>query len=133
MTDAEWESLCDGCGKCCLQKYIDDETEQLYYTNIACNLLDKKTCSCKDYANRLSLDEGCTELLRDQIEALDWMPETCAYRLISQGKPLPKWHPLITGSKKAMHIIGQSAQANMVYQIDVINWEDHVIDPSKTR
>lgn len=131
MTDLEWESLCDGCGKCCLHKYIDDETDELYFTNIACNLLDLNTCSCKDYANRLRLDEGCSELRRDQIQNLHWMPETCAYRLIDQGKPLPKWHPLMTGSKKAMHVAGQSAQGNIVYQIDVVNWEDHITNKPK--
>lgn len=128
MTDEQWESLCDGCGKCCLHKYIDDDTQTLYYTNIACNLLDKKTCSCKDYPNRLNLDEGCTALHRDQIEKLHWMPKTCSYRLIAQGLPLPDWHPLITGSKKAMHNQKQSAKDQVVYLIEVINWEDHVVD-----
>lgn len=130
MTEIEWESLCDGCGKCCLHKYIDDDTETLYYTAIACNLLDKKTCSCKDYENRFERNEGCTSLARGQVKNLHWMPETCAYRLIDQGKPLPQWHPLLTGSKKAMHAAKQSARDIMVYKIDVIEWEDHIIGQS---
>lgn len=128
MTDVEWESLCDGCGKCCLHKYIDEETEELYFTNIACNLLDQNSCSCKDYANRFNCDVECTALIRDQIKNLDWLPETCAYRLIELGKPLPKWHPLLTGSKKAMHIAGQSVQGRVVYQIEVVDWENHIIN-----
>ncbi len=128
MTDEQWESLCDGCGKCCLHKYIDDETDVLYFTKIACNMLDKKTASCNDYANRLNLDEGCTSLLRSQLTNLHWLPETCSYRLIDQGMPLPRWHPLLTGSKKAMHEAHASVcSMDIVYLIEVQDWEDHII------
>ncbi len=104
MTDKEWESLCDGCGRCCLYKYIDSETKTLQSTNVACKLLNIKTCQCSHYEKRLErMKGGCIKLTRENITTLDWLPPTCAYRLLAQGKPLPSWHPLITGSKAAMH------------------------------
>lgn len=133
MTDAEWESLCDGCGKCCLHKLIDEDTEELYYTNIACSLLDDKTCSCKDYANRFSYDEECLKLTRDKIDEFYWLPDTCSYRLLAEGKPLPTWHPLITGSKEAMHAADESVREKVVYEIDVIDWEDHILNHPNRR
>ena len=132
MTDQEWESLCDGCGKCCLHKLIDDDTDDIYYTNVACSLLDCNTCSCKDYEHRFESDEECLKLTRDKIDEFVWLPPTCAYRLLAENQPLPKWHPLITGSKEAMHNAGESVKNKVVYEIDVINWEDHIINhPSR--
>ncbi|EAR56426.1 hypothetical protein SKA34_19805 [Photobacterium sp. SKA34] len=128
MTDQEWESLCDGCGKCCLHKLIDDDTDDIYYTNVACSLLDNKTCSCKDYPNRFESGEECLKLTRDRIDEFVWLPETCAYRLLAEGKPLPEWHPLITGSKEAMHKANESVRDKIVYEIDVIDWEDHILN-----
>lgn len=126
MTEEEWESLCDGCGKCCLHKLMDEDTDEVYYTNVACSLLDNQTCSCKDYPNRFASGEECTKLTRERIEEFNWLPETCAYRLLSQKEPLPEWHPLITGSKDAMHHCGESVRNKVVYEIDVIDWEDHI-------
>ncbi|KJF93397.1 hypothetical protein UB33_05690 [Photobacterium angustum] len=126
MTDQEWESLCDGCGKCCLHKLIDDDTDDIYYTNVACSLLDNKTCSCKDYPNRFESGEECLKLTRDRIDEFVWLPETCAYRLLAEGKSLPEWHPLLTGSKEAMHKANESVRDKIVYEIDVIDWEDHI-------
>ena len=128
MTNEEWESLCDRCGKCCLHKFIDDETEEVYYTNVACNLLNKNTCSCKDYQNRFESNEECLQLTRENIAECDWLPDTCSYRLLMKNKPLPKWHPLITGSQEAMHDAGMSVKDLVVYEIDVVDWEDHVIN-----
>ena len=127
MTNQEWESLCDGCGKCCLHKLIDEETEELYFTNVACNLLDVQTCCCRDYENRFSYNEGCLKLTRKNLPEFNWLPSTCAYRLLAEGKELPHWHPLITGSKKTMHEAGASVQNKAVYAIEVIDWEDHIL------
>ncbi len=128
MTEQEWESLCDGCGKCCLHKLMDEDSDEVYYTNVACSLLDDQTCSCKDYANRFESDEECLKLTRDKIDEFNWLPDTCAYRLLSEGEQLPEWHPLITGSKHAMHEAQQSVRNKVVYEIDVIDWEDHILN-----
>lgn len=127
MTDSEWESLCDGCGKCCLQKFIDDETNEIYYTRIACVMLDENTCNCKDYANRFKHVDDCLKLSRELVDQFYWLPETCSYRLLSEGKSLPKWHPLITGSKKAMHQGGFSAKDTMAHVANLDDWEDYII------
>ncbi|MGF1683331.1 YcgN family cysteine cluster protein [Photobacterium minamisatsumaniensis] len=128
MTDQEWEALCDGCGKCCLHKLIDDDTDEIYYTNVACSLLDNNTCSCKDYPNRFESGEECLKLTRDRIDEFVWLPETCAYRLLAEGKDIPEWHPLLTGSKDAMHKAGESVRDKIVYEIEVIDWEDHILN-----
>ncbi|MDP5254732.1 MULTISPECIES: YcgN family cysteine cluster protein [unclassified Vibrio] len=128
MSEDEWESLCDGCGKCCLHKLMDEDTEEVYYTNVACSWLNDQTCSCKDYANRFESGESCLKLSREKIAEFHWLPNTCAYRLLAEGKSLPVWHPLITGSKDAMHGAGESVKDQVVYEIDVIDWEDHIIN-----
>ncbi|SJL82786.1 YcgN family cysteine cluster protein [Vibrio palustris] len=128
MSEQEWESLCDGCGKCCLHKLMDDDTDEVYYTNVGCSLLDNDTCSCKDYENRFDSGEACLKLTRDKINEFNWLPDTCAYRLLAEKKPLPEWHPLITGSKTRMHTAGQSVRDQFVYEINVIDWEDHIIN-----
>ncbi len=127
MDTKEWESLCDGCGKCCLEKLIDDETNELCYTTIACQLLDPTTCDCKSYLSRFDIVEECLQLTKEQIDQFYWLPNTCAYRLLQEGKPLPDWHPLLTGSKKAMHQGHFSAKHNMVHLTSLDEWEDHVI------
>ncbi|MGF1765480.1 YcgN family cysteine cluster protein [Aliivibrio kagoshimensis] len=126
MTESEWESLCDGCGKCCLHKLMDEDSDEVYYTNVACSWLNSKTCSCKDYPNRFESGEECLKLTRDKIHEFNWLPETCSYRLLSENKPLPEWHPLITGSKSKMHAAKESVRGTVVYEIDVLNWEDHI-------
>ncbi len=126
MSEQEWESLCDGCGKCCLHKLMDEDSDDVYYTNVACSLLSSETCSCTDYANRFDSGEACLKLTRDKISEFDWLPPTCAYRLLADGKSLPQWHPLITGSKEAMHAAGASVRNQVVYEIDVVDWEDHI-------
>lgn len=126
MTESEWESLCDGCGKCCLHKLMDEDTDEVYYTNVACSWLNSKTCSCKDYPNRFKSGEECLKLSRENIAEFNWLPTTCSYRLLAEGKPIPEWHPLITGSKSAMHKAGESVRGKVVYEIDVVNWEDHI-------
>jgi uncharacterized cysteine cluster protein YcgN (CxxCxxCC family) len=97
MSRAEWESLCDGCGRCCLNKLEDADTGQFLYTRAACKLLDLKTCRCTDYENRQAKVPDCVALTPENVPSLGWLPATCAYRLVDEGKPLAWWHPLVSG------------------------------------
>ena len=124
----EWEALCDGCGRCCVHKLEDEETGQLYPTNVACKLLDRRSGRCTDYAHRKALVADCVVLKKDQLDGLEWLPETCAYRLRAAGKPLFDWHYLISGSRETVHEAGQSTRGWTVSEADVEELEDHVID-----
>ncbi|MGL9723683.1 YcgN family cysteine cluster protein [Sodalis sp. (in: enterobacteria)] len=128
MSDEEWESLCDGCGRCCLNKLIDTDTDEIYFTNVACNLLNLKTCQCQHYANRFTYEPDCIKLTRENLATFDWLPPTCAYRLQSEGKPLPHWHPLLSGSKAAVHGERISVRHIAVRESDVVDWEDHILN-----
>ncbi len=127
MTAAEWESLCDGCGKCCLNKLIDEDTDELVFTNVACDLLNTKTCQCSDYGNRFQKEPDCLQITVDKIAEYDWLPSTCAYRLLAEGQTLPEWHPLITGSRSAMHQAGQSVRGKVIHEAHAGEWIDHII------
>ncbi|MDF7667534.1 YcgN family cysteine cluster protein [Orbaceae bacterium ESL0727] len=127
LSDAEWELLCDGCGQCCLNKLIDSDTDEILYTNVACNLLDANTCQCKHYANRFSYEPDCIKLTRENLLTIEWLPLTCSYRYFRDHQSLPKWHPLITGDKKQMHKQKISVKNRIVYEKDVICWEDHIL------
>ncbi|HGJ5872630.1 MULTISPECIES: YcgN family cysteine cluster protein [Arsenophonus] len=128
MTDEEWESLCDGCGQCCMHKLLDADSDEIYFTNVACDQLDLKTCQCKHYAERFRYEPDCIKLTRDNLATFRWLPLTCAYRLIAEGKSLPAWHPLKTGSKLAMHQAKISVRHIAVREIEVMDWEDHIIN-----
>ena len=119
MSPSEWEALCDGCGKCCLVKLIDDLTDDLHYTTVTCKLLDCESCQCGDYENRKSLVEDCVILSPRLIEELHWMPSTCAYRLIYEGKDLYWWHPLISGSPNTVHEAGISVRGRVISEREV--------------
>ncbi len=119
MSPSEWEALCDGCGKCCLVKLIDDLTDDLHYTTVACKLLDCESCQCGDYENRKTLVEDCVILSPRLIEELNWMPSTCAYRLIHEGKDLYWWHPLMSGSPDTVHEAGISVQGRAISEREV--------------
>lgn len=103
MSETEWESLCDGCGKCCMAKLIDDDTDELHFTTVACRLFDAETCRCKDYVNRQAKVADCVLLTPENVGEIAWLPSTCAYRLIHEGKPLFSWHPLLSGSSASVH------------------------------
>ena len=129
LTQEEWESLCDGCGLCCLQKLEDEEDGAIYYTNIACKLLDLDTARCSNYPNRQSYVPDCIQLTADQTDAFNWLPNTCAYRLVHEGKDLFAWHHLVCGNTDAVHTERISQLGRMVSELEVPNedWEKHLI------
>ncbi|MCE9678595.1 YcgN family cysteine cluster protein [Shewanella sp. AS1] len=127
LTLDEWEQLCDGCGKCCLNKIIDDDTDELYYTNAACKLLDNQACHCIHYANRFDHVPSCTKVTLENIAELTWLPDSCAYRRLYLGRDLPSWHPLLSGSKQAMHDLGISVRNKTVNETKVKYLEDHIV------
>lgn len=127
MTNAEWEQICDGCGQCCLNKVIDDDTDEILYTNVACNQLNIKTARCKHYAQRFKYEPDCIQLTRENLKTIEWLPKTCSYRYFSEHQTLPKWHPLLVGDQSQMDLKGISVKNRIVYEKDVIFWGDHVI------
>ena len=128
MTREEWESLCDGCAKCCLHKLEDIETGELAFTNVACRLLDINACSCSNYKRRSELVPDCVVLEPNNVAQLYWMPSTCAYRLLAEGKKLPSWHPLITGDPRSVHRAGISVRGRCVNERHAGPLEHHVLD-----
>ena len=110
MNENEWESLCDKCGKCCVIKLEDFDTQEVHYTNVSCKLLCEKSASCKNYENRKSIVPDCIILSPDNLKDLKWMPETCAYKLLNEGKELPYWHPLLSGNDKEIVNSGNSVK-----------------------
>ncbi len=128
MTEAEWESLCDGCGKCCLVLLDEEGSGRLYETNVACKLFDVKRRRCTDYANRTKRVKDCVSLTPGNAGALDWMPETCAYRRLARGEGLADWHPLITGARESVVDAGAAViSAVSENDIDPEDVWDHVV------
>ena len=127
LNSAEWEALCDGCGKCCLHKLQDADTGEVYYTEVACRLLDAGTCRCRDYAHRTRRVSDCIALGPDLAAALSWLPSTCAYRLLAEGKDLPAWHPLVCGDGEAVHAAGVSVRGRVVAEESAGELEDHIV------
>lgn len=119
MSPSEWESLCDNCGKCCCIRLEDEVTGDIYITDVACKLFDAATCKCTDYANRSQKVPDCVTLTKDNVAQLKWMPKTCAYRLVSEGKDLPDYHHLISGSRETIHEVGMSVQDAVTSEIFV--------------
>lgn len=124
----EWEALCDGCGRCCLNKLEDDETGVLYPTNVACRLLDRRNGKCSDYKNRRHVVSDCVVLDRGSLDSLDWLPDSCAYRLRAAGEPLPPWHYLVSGSRETVHSAGQSTRGWTISEDDAGELEYHVVE-----
>jgi len=128
MTPEEWESLCDGCARCCLEKLQDTETDEISYTEVACAMLNLETCRCANYAERQRYMPDCVALTQHNVAELKWMPSTCAYRLLAEGKPLPAWHPLITGDPLSAMKAGISVKGRAVAEHDAGDLEDHIVD-----
>lgn len=131
MTGKEWEALCDGCGKCCLNKLEDEDTGEVALTCVACRLLDDSTCRCAQYDIRKQFVPECVVLTPDNLdEVAYWMPSTCAYRLLHEGRPLYPWHPLISGTADSVHAAGVSVRGWTVPEFEVPEeeWEDYIIE-----
>jgi uncharacterized cysteine cluster protein YcgN (CxxCxxCC family) len=128
MSQAEWESLCDGCGKCCLQKLEDDETGRVHLTVVACRLLDVDSCRCTNYPKRKKLVPECVELRPDNVGTL-MLPGSCAYRLLAEGKELPAWHPLVSGDPESVHQGSRSARGFAISGrlVDDDDLQDYVV------
>ena len=131
MSHQEWESLCDGCGKCCLHKIENCETGEILQTNVACRLFDLKTCRCTDYSQRKKHVPDCVSLSPDLANTLSWLPKTCAYRMLGEGKDLPDWHPLLTGDDMSVHKAKISVKGKAIAKTEakrleqhLVNWED---------
>lgn len=123
MTRPQWESLCDGCALCCLIRLEDEDTGEMVRSNVACRYLDQGTCKCTDYANRKTNVPDCWEITPQNIHQIYWMPETCAYRLLYEGKELFDWHPLISGNPNSVHEAGISYLGEMVSEVEV-DWDE---------
>ncbi len=125
---AEWEQLCDGCGKCCIHKLEDEETGEFFATNVACKLLDRHSGRCSDYRHRRAYVPECVRLTPKLAATLDWLPETCAYKLRAEGKPLPDWHHLVSGDPDAVHRAGMSVRGWTISEVDAGELEDHILE-----
>ncbi|MBI3435399.1 MAG: YcgN family cysteine cluster protein [Proteobacteria bacterium] len=131
MSDREWESLCDGCGRCCLNKLEEEDSGEIFFTDVACRLLDSHGCKCRDYANRSAVVEDCLRLTPQNIGELAWLPPTCGYRLVAQGRDLYWWHPLVSGDPTSVHAAGISVRGRVRASEDTVPdeaLEDYIVD-----
>jgi uncharacterized cysteine cluster protein YcgN (CxxCxxCC family) len=130
MSKVEWESLCDGCGRCCLHKIVDEDSGQTFYTNVACHLLDPQTCRCSNYAQRQRWVPDCRILSPQTVGQTRWLPQTCAYRRLHEGKGLAWWHPLVSGSPETVHQAGISVRGRVVSEklVPLDQLDDYFID-----
>ena len=129
MTAAQWEAVCDGCAKCCLVKLQDEDSGEIVFTDIVCNLLDQQTCRCTHYQERTKLVPDCVKLTKDNLDKIDFMPPSCAYRLLHEGKDLPQWHPLVSGSANSVVEAGMSVKGRVIAEMAFDgDSEDRVVD-----
>jgi uncharacterized cysteine cluster protein YcgN (CxxCxxCC family) len=130
MSSAEWESLCDGCARCCLEKLEDEDTGDIYFTHVSCRLLDAGLCACKDYANRSDQVPDCVRLTPENVRTLSWLPPSCGYRLVAEGRDLYWWHPLISGDPNTVHEAGVSVRGRVhgtENDVPDSELEDHIV------
>lgn len=125
MTDLEWESLCDGCGRCCLNKLEEEDTGRVHYTDVACRLLDANTCRCKDYKNRSDQVEDCVRLTAENVATSKCLPPSCAYRLLADGRDLYWWHPLVSGDPDTVHAARMSVRGRVGLSEDALGDQDY--------
>lgn len=129
MTAAQWEAVCDGCAKCCLVKLQDEDSREIVFTDIVCNLLDQQTCRCAHYQERTKLVPDCVKLTKDNLDKIDFMPPSCAYRLLHEGKDLPQWHPLVSGHADSVVEAGMSVKGRVIAEMTFDgDSEDRVVD-----
>ncbi|AKH21622.1 YcgN family cysteine cluster protein [Sedimenticola thiotaurini] len=128
LTPSEWESLCDGCAKCCLHRFEDEETREIQFTNVCCRYLDQSDCRCSDYPNRSRNVPECVTITLAVLEDPYWLPESCAYRLLAEGKPLPHWHPLVSGDPDSVVQSGNSVGGRVISELEADDLEYHIID-----
>lgn len=125
---AQWEALCDGCGKCCLHKLEEETSGEIHATNVACRLLDRDQGRCSDYKHRHAYVSECVRLTANNVDSIAWLPRTCAYRLRANDEPLPAWHYLVSGDREAVHAAGESTRGWTVSEDDAGDLEHHMVD-----
>ena len=128
LSRSEWEQLCDGCGKCCLHKVEDEVSGEIHPTNVACRLLDRQSCRCSSYRTRRSFVPDCVRLSAGNVARYQWLPSSCAYRLRAEGRPLPEWHPLLTGDPESVHRAGMSVRGWTVSEDEAGDLDHHLVD-----
>jgi uncharacterized cysteine cluster protein YcgN (CxxCxxCC family) len=128
MSTEEWELLCDHCGKCCLHKLEDEDSGEIYFTSVVCDLIDLENCHCTQYQERCQRVPDCLDLKQHDFTEYTWLPATCAYRLMADGKPLPDWHPLISGTPDSVHEAGVSIRSYAMKESQVEDIEEHIIE-----
>jgi uncharacterized protein len=130
MSSAEWESLCDGCARCCLEKLEDEDTGKIFFTHVSCRLLDAGLCACKDYTNRSAQVPDCVRLTPENVRTINWLPPSCGYRLVAEGRDLYWWHPLVSGDPNSVHEAGVSVRGRVrgtENEIADVDLEDHIV------